>query len=43
MMKISKILQKIAKQDGKHSLAAKTVVKYKNSKEFNYLIDASKA
>jgi hypothetical protein len=42
-MKITKLLQKVVKQDGKHSLVSKTVVKYKNSKEFNYLIDANRA
>jgi len=41
-MKISKVLQKVIKQEGKHSLVSKTVVKYKNSKEFNYLIDTTK-
>jgi len=38
-MKISKLLQKVIKAEGKHSVVAKTVVKYKNSKEFSYLID----
>jgi hypothetical protein len=42
-MKISKILQKVAKRDGKHSPVSRTIVKYKNSKEFSYLIDASKS
>ncbi len=42
-MKISKILQKVVKKEGKHSLIAKTVIKYKNSKEFNYLVDIDKA
>jgi len=41
-MKISKILQKVVKEEGKHSLIAKTVIKYKNSKEFSYLIDSNK-
>lgn len=41
-MKISKILQKIAKQEGKHSLVSKTIINLKNSKEFNYLVDVSK-
>jgi len=41
-MKISKLLQKVVKEEGKHSLLAKTVIKYKNSKEFNYLIDPNK-
>ncbi len=41
-MKITKLLQKVVKQDGKHSLVSKTVAKYKNSKEFNYLIDTTK-
>jgi hypothetical protein len=42
-MKLSKVLKKVAKQDGKHSLVAKTIVKLKDSKEFNYLVDASRA
>jgi len=42
-MKISKTLKKVAKQDGKDSLVYKTIVKLKNSKEFDYLIDATKA
>jgi len=41
-MKISKILQKVVKKEGKHSLVAKTVIKYQNSKEFHYLIDVKK-
>ncbi len=41
-MKISKTLQKVAKQEGKHSLVSKTIIKLKNSKEFNYLVDVSK-
>ena len=41
-MKISKILQKVVKKEGKHSLVAKTIIKYQNSKEFHYLIDSSK-
>lgn len=41
-MKISKLLQKVVKEEGKHSLIAKTVIKYKNSKEFDYLVDSSK-
>ena len=38
-MKISKVLQKVVKQEGKHSLTGKTIVKLKNSKEFSYLVD----
>ena len=41
-MKISKILQKVVKKEGKRSLASKTIIKLKNSKEFNYLIDVTK-
>ena len=43
MMKLSKTLKKVAKKDGKHSLASRTIVRLKDSKEFNYLIDASRA
>ena len=42
-MKISKTLQKVAKHEGKRSLVSKTIIKLKDSEEFNYLIDASKA
>ena len=41
-MKISKFLQQVVKQEGKRSLVSKTIVKYKDSKEFNYLIDTTK-
>jgi len=41
-MKISKLLQKVVKKEGKHSLVSKTIVKFKNSKEFNYLVDTSR-
>jgi len=40
-MKIKKTIQKITKQEGKHSLVAKTIFKYRNSKQFHYLIDIS--
>ena len=42
IMKISKVLQKAVKKEGKHSLTAKTIAKLKNSKEFNYLIDKNR-
>ena len=42
-MKISKTLKKVIKQEGKDSLVSRTIIKLKDSKEFNYLIDASKA
>ncbi|WP_295421151.1 hypothetical protein [Sulfurovum sp.] len=42
-MKISKTLKKIVKKDGKHSMTARTVNRLKSSKEFNYLVDSSKA
>jgi len=41
-MKISKLLQKVIKKEGKHSATANIVVKYQNSKEFHYLIDTKK-
>ncbi len=41
-MKISKILQKVVKKEGKHSHVASIVVKYKNSKEFSYLVDTNR-
>ncbi len=37
-MKISKLLQKVVKKEGKHSLASKTIIRFKNSKEFSYLM-----
>lgn len=42
-MKISKLLKKVVKQDGKHSMNAKTIVRLKNSKEFSYLVDPTRA
>jgi len=42
-MKITKLLKKVVKQDGKHSMNVKTIVKLKNSKEFSYLIDETRA
>ncbi|GIT98754.1 hypothetical protein [Sulfurovum sp. TSL1] len=41
-MKISKILQKAVKEEGKHSLTCKTIVKLKHSKEFSYLVDKNR-
>ena len=41
-MKITKVLQKVVKREGKHSHVANVVVKYKNSKEFNYLVDINR-
>ena len=41
-MKISKVLQKVVKNEGKRSAAAAVVIKYQNSKEFHYLIDVKK-
>jgi len=41
-MKISKMLQKAVKKEGKHSLTCKTIVKLKNSKEFSYLVDQNR-
>ena len=42
-MKISKTLKKIIRKEGKHSVTARTVNKLKSSKEFNYLVDISRA
>ncbi len=42
-MKITKLLKKVVKQDGKSSLNAKTIIRLKNSKEFSYLIDSTRA
>ena len=42
-MKISKLVRKVVKQEGKDSLVCKTIIKLKDSKEFSYLIDASRA
>jgi len=41
-MKISKILKRTIKEDGKRSLTARKISKLKSSKEFNYLVDISK-
>ncbi len=42
-MKITKLIQKIVKKEGKHSITSKTITKLKNSKEFSYLIDPTRA
>ena len=42
-MKISRILKQVIKKDGKRSLTSRTITKLKSSKEFNYLVDISKA
>ena len=42
-MKITKLLKKVVKQDGKNSLNAKIIVKLKDSKEFCYLVDPTRA
>ena len=41
-MKIRKVLKKIIKKDGKHSLTANRVNKLKTSKEFSYLVDINR-
>ncbi len=41
-MKISTVLQKVVKKEGKHSLTSKTIAKLKNSKEFSYLVDIAR-
>ena len=41
-MKISKILQRVVKEEGKSSRNSKTIIKLKNSKEFNYLVDKNR-
>ena len=41
-MKISKVIQRVVKEEGKSSRNSKTIVKLKNSKEFNYLIDTDR-
>jgi hypothetical protein len=43
MMKISRTLQKVAKKDGNRSPVSKVIIKLKDSKEFNYLVDVSRA
>ena len=42
-MKISTILQKVVKKEGKHSITSKTITKLKDSKEFSYLVDPTRA
>lgn len=42
-MKITTLLKKVVKQDGKQSLNAKAIIKLKNSKEFSYLVDPTRA
>ena len=41
-MKISKVLQRVVKEEGKSSRNSKTIVKLMNSKEFSYLIDTNR-
>jgi hypothetical protein len=41
-MKLSTVLQKVVKKEGKHSLTSKTIAKLKNSKEFSYLVDIAR-
>ena len=41
-MRISEVLQKVVKKEGKHSLTSKKIAKLKNSKEFYYLVDTSR-
>jgi hypothetical protein len=41
-MKITKLVQKVVKQEGKNSIAAKAIVKLKDSKEFSYLVDPTR-
>jgi len=41
-MKISKLIKKVVKEEGKNSRNSKTIVKLKNSKEFSYLIDINR-
>jgi len=41
-MKITKLLKNVVKKEGKHSCTATVIVKYKNSKEFNYLVDSNR-
>ena len=40
-MKISEIIKKVVKEEGKSSRNSKTIVKLMNSKEFNYLVDTN--
>ncbi len=42
-MKVSPLLKKVVKKDGKCSITSKTIVKLKDSKEFSYLVDPTRA
>lgn len=42
-MKITKLLRKIVKKDGKNSCNVRTIIKLKDSKEFSYLVDPTRA
>jgi len=42
-MKLSKMLQKVVKAEGKRSFSSQKIVKLKNSKEFSYLVDISRS
>ncbi len=41
-MKLSNVLQKVVKKEGKRSLTSKVIAKLKDSKEFSYLVDTSR-
>ncbi len=41
-MKISEIIKKVVKEEGKNSRTSMTIVKLKNSKEFSYLVDTKR-
>jgi len=41
-MKISKLIKRVVKEEGKQSPMSKTIVKLKDSKEFNYLVDTNR-
>ncbi|MEA1954318.1 MAG: hypothetical protein U9O24_07985 [Campylobacterota bacterium] len=41
-MKVSKVLKRTIKKDGRSSLVARKISKLKYSKELNYLVDTSK-
>lgn len=42
-MKLSKLLKKMFQSEGKNSCASQKIVALKSSKEFDYLVDISKA
>jgi len=42
-MKLSKLFKKVFQSEGKNSCVSQKIIALKSSKEFNYLVDISRA